>query len=105
VAVLLPNSEPLEVVLVPKPPVFELPKPPKPLVLLLLLPKPKDMAAVVRGEGGKKKVRLRARLRDEALSQRCEARYTCRQKLLRLPRVRRLGLCVVAFCVNAVAIA
>ena len=38
------------------PPAFELPKAPNAelLLLLLLLPKPNDMAAVERGEGGRK---------------------------------------------------
>ena len=65
VAVFEPKSDPLVVVLVPKPPlppVFEAPKPAKPVEpeLLLLLPKPKDMAAIDGGRRGRKRWRARA---------------------------------------------
>jgi len=55
VVVLPPKSEPPEVVavllLAPKPPVFEAPKPPNPVepVLLLLLPNPNDIVSMRRG--------------------------------------------------------
>jgi hypothetical protein len=67
VAVLPPNNEPPvdASVFEPNLLVFELPKPPKVLVLLLLLPKPKDMVAVAKVECVES--RSRKMLRDRGL--------------------------------------